>query len=182
MLGAQPGKGFREMDTSKGMRLGPGVRLAAAAVLVVALVLLFWGLTLPILSLTRFWVFGDTVSIVSAIKSLYGAGEVFLASVLLVFSILFPVGKNLAMLAVFVKGARIGRFSRRLMHGAAVLGKWSMLDVFIVAILVASVKLGLLAHASVMSALYFFAASVILTNLLTTSLDWWLRHGRDRDS
>lgn len=169
------------MNALPGMRLDPAVRLAAAAVLVVALLLLFCGLTLPILSVTKFWVFGDTVSIVSAIKSLYGGGEVFLATVLLLFSILFPVGKNLAMLAVFLKGARIGRFSRRLMRGAAVLGKWSMLDVFIVAILVASVKLGILAHASVMSALYFFAASVILTNLLTTSLDWWLRRAQDRD-
>lgn len=161
------------------LRLGPGLRLGAAAVLVGALVLLFWGLTLPILSLTKFWVFGDTVSIVSAIKSLYAGGEVFLATVLLLFSILFPVGKNLAMLAVFLKGARLGRFSRRLLRGAAVLGKWSMLDVFIVAILVASVKLGILAHASVMSALYFFAASVILTNGLTTALEWWLRRRED---
>ncbi len=167
------------MNLSAGFRFGYAVRLTAAAVLVASLVLLFWGLTLPILSVTKFWLFGDTVSIVSAIKSLYAGGEVFLATVLLVFSILFPVAKNLSMLGVFVKGARVGRFSRRLMRIAAALGKWSMLDVFIVAILVASVKLGILAHASVLSALYFFAASVILTNLLTTVLDWWLRRGED---
>ena len=154
--------------------------LAAVAILAGALALLFWGLTLPILSVPKFWLFGDTVSIVSAIKSLYAAGEIFLATVLLVFSILFPVAKNLAMLAVFIKGARIGRFSRHLMRIAAVLGKWSMLDVFIVAILVASVKLGVLAHASVLSALYFFAASVILTNLLSTLVDWHFRRREDR--
>jgi len=167
------------MNISAGFRLGFPVRLAAVAVLLVSLMLLFWGLTLPILSVTKFWLFGDTVSIISAIQSLYAAGEVFLATVLLVFSILFPVAKNLSMLAVFIKGARVGRFSRRLMRITAVLGKWSMLDVFIVAILVASVKLGILAHASVLSALYFFAASVILTNLLTTALDWWLRRCED---
>ena len=167
------------MPTSGEFRLGIAVRLTAVAVLVVSLVLLFWGLTLPILSVTKFWLFGDTVSIVSAIKSLYAGDEMFLATILLVFSILFPVAKNLSMIAVFINGARIGRVSRRLMRFAAVLGKWSMLDVFIVAILVASVKLGILAHASVLSALYFFAASVILTNLLTTGMDWWLRRRED---
>lgn len=168
------------MNSSATPRLRLSVRLGAAAVLVVALGLLFWGLTLPILTLSKFWIFDNEVSIVSAIKSLYGAGEIFLATVLLLFSVVFPIGKNLAMLAVFIKGDRLGRLSRRLLHVAAALGKWSMLDVFIVAILVASVKLGILAHASVMSALYFFAASVILTNLLSTSLDWWLRRRESR--
>jgi len=55
-----------------------------------------------------------------------------------------------------------------------------MLDVFIVAILVASVKLGLLAHAEVLSALYFFAASVIITNVISTWLDWRIRREVER--
>ncbi len=165
------------MNSSAPLGLRLPVRLAAAAMLLVALALLFWGLTLPILTLSKFWIFDNTVSIVSAIKSLYEAGEIFLATVLLLFSILFPIGKNLTMLAVFVRG---GRLNLRLLRVTAALGKWSMLDVFIVAILVASMKLGILAHASVMSALYFFAASVILTNLLSTGLDWWLRRARDR--
>ncbi len=167
---------MRTFDT---LRVGMFVRLCAIALLLVALGLLFWGLTLPLLKLSKFWIFGDTVSIVSAIKSLYGAGEIFLATVLLVFSILFPVGKNLTMLAVFIKGARVGHFSQRLLGVVALLGKWSMLDVFIVAILVASVKLGILAHASVLSALYFFAASVLLTNLLSTCVDWYALHRED---
>ena len=83
------------------------------------------------------------------------------------------------MLAVFIKDARIGHFSQRLLRVVALLGKWSMLDVFIVAVLVASVKLGILAHASVLSALYFFAASVLLTNLLSTCVDWYALHRED---
>jgi paraquat-inducible protein A len=168
------------MRTSDPLRLGMSVRLGAVVLLLVALGLLFWGLTLPILKVSKFWIFGDTISIFSAIKSLYGADEIFLATVLLVFSILFPVGKNLVMLAVLIKSAWIGRFSQRLLRVVAVLGKWSMLDVFIVAILVASVKLGILAHANVLSALYFFAASVLLTNLLSTCVDWYARRREDR--
>ena len=162
------------------LRLGLAIRLTAVVLLLVSLGLLFEGLTLPILTLHKFWIFGNTFSIWSAIISLYGSNEVFLATVLLVFSVLFPIGKNLVMIGVFLRGARFARFSQRIVRGAAVLGKWSMLDVFIVAILVASVKLGILAHAEVLSALYFFAASVIITNVISTWLDWWIRREGER--
>lgn len=167
------------MDRSA-LRLSLAMRITAVVLLLAALGLLFEGLTLPILTLKKFWIFDNTISIWSAIVSLYGSSEYFLASVLLVFSVLFPIGKNFFLIAVFLKGARLGKFSRRIVRGASVLGKWSMLDVFIVAILVASVKLGILAHATVLSALYFFAASVIITNLLSTGMDWWIRRQGDK--
>jgi paraquat-inducible protein A len=47
-----------------------------------------------------------------------------------------------------------------------VYSKWSMLDVFVVALLVVSVKLGSLAQAHVELGIYAFAASVVLTMLL----------------
>ncbi|MGH8127896.1 MAG: paraquat-inducible protein A [Gammaproteobacteria bacterium] len=163
------------MDRTRALRLSLVMRIAAVVLLLVAMGLLFEGLTLPILTLKKFWIFHNTISIWSAIKSLYGSSEYFLATVLLVFSVLFPIGKNIFLIAVFVKGAWLGKFSQRIVRGASVLGKWSMLDVFIMAIIVASVKLGILAHATVLSALYFFAASVIITNLLSTGMDWWIR-------
>ncbi|MGA7966780.1 MAG: paraquat-inducible protein A [Gammaproteobacteria bacterium] len=163
------------MNGSRPLSLGLGLRVGAVMLLLVAMGLLFEGLTLPILTLDKFWIFNNTISIWSAIISLYGSSEYFLATVLLVFSVLFPIGKNFFLIAVFIKGARLGKFSQRIVRGASVLGKWSMLDVFIIAILVASVKLGILAHATVLSALYFFAASVIITNLLSTGMDWWIR-------
>lgn len=164
-----------EVGDRREVRVHAAVRFAAVAVLLAALGLLFEGLTLPILSLQKFWIFRNTVSIWSGMNSLYASGETFLATVLLVFSILFPIGKNLMLIGILLKGSWLGKFSRRLVRWAAVLGKWSMLDVFLVAILVASVKLGVLAHADVLSALYFFAGSVIGTNLISTGLDWWIR-------
>ena len=168
------------MENDRAVHLGLAVRIAALILLVVAMGLLFEGLTLPILTIKKFWIFHNTFSIWSGMKSLYGAGEVFLGTVLLVFSILFPTGKNLLLFWIFVQGSWLGKFSQRLVRWAAVLGKWSMLDVFIVAILVASIKLGILAHAQVLSALYFFACSVIITNLISTGLDWWIRREGER--
>jgi len=46
-------------------------------------------------------------------------------------------------------------------------GKWSMLDVFVVAVLVVSVKLGAIASVEMRYGLYAFAAAVILTMYVT---------------
>lgn len=168
------------MKEKRSVHMKLSMRITALILLLVAMGLLFEGLTLPILTIKKFWIFHDTFSIWSGMKSLYGSGEGFIATVLLVFSILFPIGKNLLLFWIFFKGSWLGKSGQRLIRSAAVLGKWSMLDVFIVAILVASVRLGILAHVQVLSALYFFACSVIITNLLSTGLDWWIRRERDR--
>ena len=46
-------------------------------------------------------------------------------------------------------------------------GKWSMLDVFVVAVLVVAVKLGTLASVEMRYGLYFFSAAVLLTMFVT---------------
>lgn len=163
------------MPSSNTLFLHRGLRWSAVVLLAGATGLLWYGLTLPIIHVEKFWFFDNTVSIWSGMRTLYAKGEIFLGTVLLVFSILFPIGKNFLLAVTLLKGARMGVVSQRLVRWSAVLGKWSMLDVFIVAILVASVRLGALAEASVLSALYFFAASVIVTNLTSTALDWWIR-------
>lgn len=163
------------MSEQHALFLHRGLRWFGVLLLAGATWLLWRGLTLPILHVEKFWLFDNTVSIWSGMKTLYGKGEIFLGTVLLIFSILFPIGKNVLLAVTLLKGARLGVTSQRLVRWSAMLGKWSMLDVFIVAILVASVRLGALAQASVLSALYFFAASVIVTNLTSTALDWWIR-------
>jgi paraquat-inducible protein A len=95
--------------------------------------------------------------------------------VLFCFSILFPLAKNLLMLALLHGVSAARRRIRGVMHALSILGKWSMLDVFIVAILVCSVKLGLLADTEVLAGVYCFAASVLLTNIVSTWLDMRLK-------
>jgi len=156
------------------------IRLPASGLLLGSLVLLWWGLALPILHVEKFWIFGQSLSVWSGMNTLFAHGELFLGGVLLVFSIVFPSGKNLLLIVTLLKGAEFGARSRQLLRWSALLGKWSMLDVFIVAILVASVRLGALAEAQVRSALYFFAASVLLTNLTSTALDAWVERRTTR--
>jgi paraquat-inducible protein A len=49
-----------------------------------------------------------------------------------------------------------------------IFGKWSMLDVFVTAIFIVWIKLGALASAKAENGIYFFAASVLLTMILSS--------------
>lgn len=151
---------------------GALVRHGAAALLWIALALLWRGLHEPVLRIEKFWFFENVVSILSGTRTLLAEGEVFLGGVVLVFSIVFPVVKNLLLIALLHFHAWLAPYAKTLVHVVAVLGKWSMLDVFLVALLVSSVKLGALAEAEVRSGLYWFASSILITNTVSTVLDW----------
>lgn len=76
-----------------------------------------------------------TYSIVSGVLALLRGGNVVIGLVLLFFSVLFPVAKLVA-LRVCIADARLGR-SHAL---AARFGKYSMVDVFVIALLVVASK------------------------------------------
>lgn len=130
--------------------------LAAAACLVL-------GLTMPVVQLTRLYFWTDTHSIISVISALYDTGERYLAAVLFIFSIVLPAFK---LIYIIMAGTLItfdpnrgGRWFKRIEW----LGKWSMLDVLVLALLVFYAKSTDLADAVALPGVYFFSASVILT-------------------
>ena len=93
--------------------------------------------------------------------------HIFLFVLITGFSIVLPVLKIAVLFVLLsVKQRRPGHFERFL-HWMHVFGKWSMLDVFVVAVLVVSVKLGAIASVEMHYGLYIFAAAVILTMLVT---------------
>lgn len=153
-------------------------RAAGVALLLVALGLLVFNLNRPILHIEKFWIFDHSVSIWSGMMALYRAGEGLLGSLILVFSIVFPIGKNLALLVYLIARPWLGSRSEALVRLLSMLGRWSMLDVLIVAIVVVSLRLGAVAEASLLPPLYWFIASVLLTNMVSTALDWRLRARR----
>ena len=150
-------------------------RLAAIAMLWLAFVLLLAGIGLPLIAVEKFYIFENRVSLWSGTVGLFAEGEWFLAVILLSFSILFPAAKNLLMLGVLHDVPGLREHMSGVMQALSLLGKWSMLDVFIVAILVCSIKLGLLANTEVLAGVYFFAASVLLTNIVSSWLELKLK-------
>lgn len=117
------------------------------------------GIWAPMLTLTRLVLIHNTFSIVSGIWQLYLEGEHALFALLGLFTLVLPVIK-LALL--FYAWNRPRSAHRRSLHWMEMLGKWSMLDVFVVAILIMSVKLAPLATMELHYGLYVFSASVVL--------------------
>lgn len=122
-----------------------------------ALVLLAAGIGLPLLHVDRLWVFTDSVSLWQAIVVLYAEGEVVLAVLLTLFSIVFPAAKLLGLLWLW------RRPSPRLLAVVEGLGRWSMMDVLVVALLIVSLKGSGLVNAASAPGVYCFAAAVALS-------------------
>ena len=141
--------------------------------LLASLGLLFYGLQAPILTLEKFYFFSNTVSLLSALQQLATQAEWGLFALVGVFSVVFPILKSVILLLIWNFDPSHGERHRRHLRWLATYGKWSMLDVFVVALLVVSVKLGSLAEARVEIGIYAFAASVIMTMLLSA---WIARH------
>ena len=148
--------------------------------IVAATVCLVLGLTLPIMRLTRFYIWTDVHSLVSVVRELYVSGEIFLAAIICIFSVIFPFFKLLYLLALYsirqVHPGRPGGFLNRM----AWLGKWSMLDVLVLALLIFYAKATNLADATSMPGIYMFAAAVILTMIANSMIEQELSRDQKR--
>ncbi len=113
--------------------------------------------------LTRLYFWTDTHSIISIISALYDTDELFLAGILFIFSIVFPAFKLLYITMAGTLGAFDPSRRSRLFKRIQWLGKWSMLDVLVLALLVFYAKSAGIADALALPGIYFFAASVIFT-------------------
>lgn len=136
-----------------------------------ATVCLVLGLTLPIMRLTRFYIWTDVHSLVSVVVALYRSDEIVLAAIITVFSVVFPFLKLFYLLALYSvrreQPDRAGRWLKRLSW----LGKWSMLDVLVLSLVIFYAKATNLADATSMPGIYLFAAAVILTMIATAIIE-----------
>ena len=128
-----------------------------------ALLLFGTGIFFPFFHVTKFWVFDDAVSVVSGIITLFREGEYFLFAVLTLFTLVFPCIK-LGLLAIVWLEREQDLARVRQLHGwVESLGKWSMLDVFVVAILIVAMKSAGVANIHIGVGLYLFTFSVVAT-------------------
>ena len=109
---------------------------AIPVLIIVALQLFGTGVFFPFFHVTKFWVFDDAVSGVGGIITLFREGEYFLFAVLTLFTLVFPCVKLGLLAVVWLEREHDLARVRRLHGWVESLGKWSMLDVFVVAILI----------------------------------------------
>jgi len=146
----------------------------SAAYLLAALICYFPANILPIMrTSTVFGAQDDTI--LSGIVYLWSAGSWPLAVVVFVASILVPLLKifSMSFLLLSVRfGWRWAPLQRtRLYRLLEIVGPWSMLDIYVVALLVALVKLQSLATIEAEPGVLAFAAVVVLTMLSAMAFD-----------
>lgn len=114
-------------------------------------------------------------TIMSGIVFLWSTGSWPLAIIVFVASIMVPLLKMLALLTLLIavhRGVHVHCHDlARLYRLLEIVGRWSMLDIFVVAILVTLVQLQLVATVTPGSGALAFGAVVVLTMLATISFD-----------
>jgi paraquat-inducible protein A len=165
--GQTPGKLPRAVKALSGKRalIRSYLRAGSAIVLMLLLAMACFvaGIFLPFTSVTKLWLFQNQISVYHGLIILWQAGELFLFLILFVFTICFPFVKLNAMLVLWLY-PRVGtEHARNLFHFVSNMGKWSMLDVFVVASLVLTIKSTGVADIRVGDGFFLFFVSVMLT-------------------
>ncbi|MBN2825594.1 MAG: paraquat-inducible protein A [Campylobacterales bacterium] len=161
--------------------LYPFINLALFTIVttLMALIALAVGIFAPIMIMSIYKnvdILGDITltaqskSLFGTLSSLFESGEYAVGGFLLLFSIVFPLFKNLSL--IFVSLFAQSTFAHSVVHFFKVLGKWSMADVFVVATLLVFLSSGDgTSHAEIEVGLYFFMMYVIVSMIATLTTD-----------
>jgi paraquat-inducible protein A len=129
---------------------------------------------LPILTTTALGS-SESDTIMSGVILLYTTGSWELALIVLVASVMVPLGKlvALAYLLITVQRGSLGgtRDRTRLYRLVEIIGRWSMLDVFVATFTVALIQLQPLMSVAPAPGVLFFAAVVVLTMVAAETFD-----------
>lgn len=144
------------------------------ALLIAAVILYIPANVMPIMS---FYTLGNGQpdTILSGAFHLLEAGQWPVALVVFVASIVVPLMKLITLIFLLITIQNRSRWRPhdrlRLYKVTEYVGRWSMVDVFVIAILVGLVQFGTLARVEANAAAFSFAAVVVLTMLAARTLD-----------
>ena len=141
-------------------------RVEVPVLIGISSLLLRAGLLLPLIHVQKMVFWKNNYSVVTGITSLWHQNQWLLAAVVFFFSLVFPVLK-LAVLAGIWFVPLTEQQRQRLLQWLGVLGKWSMLDVFAVAILIVLVKLGPVVKIEPQPGVYAFTLAIIFSMITT---------------
>jgi paraquat-inducible protein A len=139
--------------------------LAFGLLIILATVSLALGVMLPAISFTTVYLWTNQHSIATIIWALYTSDELFLCLVIFLFSIVFPFLKLLYLLTLVARPDLPREFRARSIAAMEWLGRYSMTDVMVLALVIFYINASGYAEATVLPGVYFFAASALLTML-----------------
>ncbi|PHS33507.1 MAG: paraquat-inducible membrane protein A [Methylophaga sp.] len=134
--------------------------------LVFSSALLLIGFITPMLTISKFIIVKHSLSIITGVWELLIEGQLFLFIIIALFSIVMPLAK-IILLFNLLRSTQKPNHHKKLLHLMHDYGRWAMLDVMVVAILIVSVKLGAIASIQVHAGLYIFGTAVLLIMFIT---------------
>ena len=137
----------------------------AAVLAIAAIAVLTAGIFMPFMSMSTLGK-EKMYSLLGGIRALYDRDHIFLAAILLIFSVIFPYAKLITLLLATSRLWRISMHTRHTLHRITQFtGRYSLLDILVVAITIVVVNFGSVAHAEALPGTYLFAAAVFLSML-----------------
>ena len=152
-------------------------RLDVPLLLSVSLVLLFAGLTMPAMQITAFIFWRSEFSILENIQRLYDGDRRPAAIALAFCSVIYPAFK-IALLFVLWLMPSPARWRRGCVRMLRLLGRWSLLDVFAMTVLVVGSRAIFLVEAKPLPGIYVYAAAILVLMTVTVLMDALARNGR----
>lgn len=144
------------------------------AFLVVGMIAYIPAMLMPVMR-TRAYTGNSEDTIMSGVFALIASGSNLVAAIVFVASICIPVLKFLiiAMLALSLQFTwDMSQHTRHRLHILTeFIGRWSMIDVFVIAVLAALIQLGAIMTITPGVGINAFAVSVVFTMLAASSLD-----------
>lgn len=138
-----------------------------------ALAALSVGLTLPAVRITKLHLWDTVYSIIGGLQALRESREWLVFGIILLFSVAFPYAKLLLLGALWClkRGPRDGR----VLFLLEALGKWSMLDVLVVALAVLSLQSSFFVRSRLEQGVYWFAGAALGSMALSALTRRWAR-------
>ncbi|PIE42188.1 MAG: hypothetical protein CSA47_01695 [Gammaproteobacteria bacterium] len=139
------------------------------------------GVTLPIATVEKFVFFENQFSLLSSLIELASepnGQNILLLVIITVFTFIFPIAKLATM---FLQIRHYGEnWQNRMTRFVETLGHFSMLDVFVIALMVLLLKLRILVDVIIHEGFYWFTASIVISILLSFTIKY-LRKKDEQD-
>ncbi len=157
--------GLPSVGTKSPRRRWPFRNFILCFFIILATVFFALGVILPVIRFTTVFVWKNEHSIATIIWALYTNQEFFLCGVLFIFSILFPFLKLFYLLTLLTSPDLPADFRHKSITTMEWLGRYSMTDVMVLALMIFYVNSSGYTEARVLPGAYYFAASALITML-----------------
>jgi paraquat-inducible protein A len=151
------------IEDSPPPRSAPFRNFILSLLIILATIFFALGIIMPAIKFTTVYVWKNEHSIATIIWALYQNEEIFLCLVIFAFSILFPFLKLLYLLTLVSSPDMPQEFRVKSIAAMEWLGRYSMTDVMVLALIIFYVNSSGYTAARVEPGIYFFMASALMT-------------------